>query len=75
MCKLSDMAIPYVSPRQLMDEMCMVSCVFVSSECLVSIVDMAPNTELCYVKPVSSRTVMDENSGTLPHSASGSSSL
>lgn len=30
-CKLSDMAIHYVSPGQLMDEMCMASCVFGNS--------------------------------------------
>lgn len=45
-----------------MDEMYMVSCVFGSSEWLVSIVDMDPNAEVYYTKPVSSRRVMNENS-------------
>lgn len=61
-CKLSDMVISYVRPRQLMDEMYMVSCVFGSSEWLVSIVDMDPNAEFYYTKPVSSRRMMNENS-------------
>lgn len=48
-----------------MDEMYMVSCVFGSSEWLVSIVEMAPKAEFCYTKPVSPRTVMNENSSSV----------